>query len=426
MLTRLLLTVASVGPALVTAYALAFAFLGGADNGYENKVYLPYVTRQRGSEGFANNFGVSGANLVNLATGERVFLKGMGYSPFFPGETPIWGAKLPNDDRYRNHLDLVKNMNANSVLVFPQFMPENFFVALDETGLMYAQDIYVNGYTDDLLDEEFQRTTIEHIRQVIAHTYAVGRPGKLVFFSLGNEINAGTIFRTDTRHPDIKSFTGRYVQLTTGTPSEVAIAKLMDAAIAYEYEIFGAKHLYCHTSWTHIGPVANRPDLEVAPESVFYADFGDIVCMNVYTYARGVITSPPGSATKTAYQGYIEDLARISQKPIIITQVGLSTSPVAPNPSIPDFGGNDYQKVKSAYSRVWQDVKTAMGSSKVGGLVWFEFMDEWWKNGDRSSDESAHDDTDPEEWFGVYGVDVSRSLSPKDDIPDVVRTVFSP
>jgi hypothetical protein len=165
---------------------------------------------------------------------------------------------------------------------------------------------------------------------VIDHTYSVGRPDKLVFFSVGDEINAGTIYRTDTGHPDVKDFTGNYIHLSNRTPSEVAIARLMDAAITYEYGKYGIKHLYCHTSWTHIGPVANRSDLEVAPSSVFFADFGDIICMNIYTYARGVVTSPPGSVTGTTYQGYIEDLIKISQKPVIITQVGLSTSPIAP------------------------------------------------------------------------------------------------
>jgi hypothetical protein len=258
---------------------------------------------------------------------------------------------------------------------------------------------------------------------VIDHTYSVGRPDKLVFFSVGDEINAGTIYRTDTGHPDVKDFTGNYIHLSNRTPSEVAIARLMDAAITYEYGKYGIKHLYCHTSWTHIGPVANRSDLEVAPSSVFFADFGDIICMNIYTYARGVVTSPPGSVTGTTYQGYIEDLIKISQKPVIITQVGLSTSPIAPNPAIPDYGGNSYDRVASVYSQVWTDVKTARGSNVINGLSWFEFMDEWWK-GNAPNDGSTHDSNDPEEWFGAYSVNTDNSLSAKGNIPGTISTLF--
>ena len=373
---------------------------------------------------YINNFGVNGTSLLDLRTGRTLFLKGVGYSPFLPGETPIWGGNLPNDNRYFNHLNIIKNLNVNFLLVFPQFMPENFFVALDNTGLIYAQDIYINGETDDLLDENFQNTSIEHIKKVIDHTYSVGRTDKLVFFSIGDEINAGTIYATDTRHPDKRNFVGNFITLSDRTPSEVAIAKLMDEAITYEYAHYGVKHLYTHTSWTHIGPVA-RPDLEVSQNSIFFADFGDIICMNIYTYARGVVTSPPGSVTGTSYQGYIEDLVRILQKPGIITQVGLSTSPVAPNPDIPDYGGNSYEKVESVYSQVWEDVKTATGSEKINGLVWFEFMDEWWKTGMESHDESSHNDQDPEEWFGIYSVNDDYSLSPKGDIPEIIRVFFS-
>ncbi|MBU0607174.1 MAG: hypothetical protein KKI08_04770 [Armatimonadetes bacterium] len=331
---------------------------------------------------------------------------------------------MPGDNRHDGYLPLIESLNANFIHVFPQFMPPSFFSALDRTELVYAQDIYVSGWADDLLDPAFQQLSVEHIRRVIDHTYGVGCPGRLVFFSVGDEINAGTIYRTDTGHPEVHDFNGNYLHLTDETPSEVAIAQLMDAAMTYEVQTYGARHLYTHTSWTHIGPVASRPDLEVVPGSVFSADFGDLICMNVYAYARGVVTSPPGSSTGTPYQGYIEDLAAMSQKPVIITQVGLSTSPIAPEPSIPGFGGNTAEEVCAAYAQVWDDLQTARGAERIAGLAWFEFMDEWWKSGDRAVDENTHEDDDPEEWFGIYQV-TQAGLAPKGGIPETVRTLFA-
>ncbi len=376
------------------------------------------------SNGHGNNFSVNGTSLIYNPTGNRIFLKGIGYSPFFPGETPVWGGNLPNDQRYAGHLQIIKNLNCNFVHVFPQFMPGNFFEALDQTKLFYAQDIYVDGYVSDILDADFQNNTIAHIKKVIDHTHSAGRPERLVFFSVGDEINAGTIYRTDNLHPTVRNFNGNYIKLSNRTPSEVAIAKLIDAAITYEYQVYGVRHLYCHTSWTHIGPV-KRPDLEVAEKSIFFPDFADIICMNIYTYARGVVSSPPGSVTGTTYQGYLEDLIKISTKPVIITQVGLSTSPVAPNPGIPGYGGNDYQKVSSTYVQVWRDLKTAKGSGTINGLAWFELLDEWWKIGD-VGDEYSHDENDPEEWFGIYEFQADRkSLSSKGNIPETIKRIFS-
>jgi hypothetical protein len=369
-----------------------------------------------------NNFRVTGTKLIHAKTGQSLFLKGIGYSPYFPEESPHY-MNPPNDNRYIGHLSLIKSLNANFLHVFPQFMPENFFTALDQTGFIYAQDIYVDGWTNDLLDETFLNNTIAHIKKVIDHTYAKGRPDKLVFFSVGDEINAGTIYRTDTSHPGIRNFAGNYITITNRTPSEVAIAGLIDAAMTYEQNRYGVRHLFTHTSWTHIGPVPS-PDLEVAPDSIFFANFADLICMNIYTYARGVKSSPPGSVTGTTYQGYLEDLIKISTKPVIITQVGLSTSPIAPNPEIPEFGGNREEKVCSVYFQVWADVKTAAGAHVINGLAWFEFMDEWWKN-DQSPDEFFHEENDPEEWFGLYSINEDKkSLSPKGRIPGTVQSLF--
>lgn len=46
------------------------------------------------------------------------------------------------------------------------------------------------------------------------------------------------------------------------------MAMLVDGAMDYELTRYGRRHLYCHTSWTHIGPLADRPDLEVGQKSV--------------------------------------------------------------------------------------------------------------------------------------------------------------
>ena len=223
----------------------------------------------------------------------------------------------------------------------------------------------------------------------------------------------------------MRDFKGRHVTVADRTPTEVALARLIDGALDYELTRYGRRHLYCHTSWTHIGPLAARPDLEVAPESVLVPDIGDLLCLNVYTYARGVRTSPPGSVTGTPYQGYLEELAVAATIPVLITQVGLSTSPIAPKPWVPGFGGHRVEDVPAALRAVWRDVRTARGREKFAGLVFFEFQDEWWKSGEHPADSTRHEPEDPEEWFGVYEVGEGNLLIPKGRIAETVRDVFS-
>lgn len=373
-----------------------------------------------------NRFIVRGKTLIDLTQPEKpVFFRGMGYSPFLPGETPVLLMPPGNDDRYPTHLGLIKDLGSNYIHVFPRFMPSNFFTALDATDFVYSQDVWVWAYEEDFLAPAFQEKTLKDIKDVIDHTYKVGRPDRLVLFSIGDELQAKCVISTDARHPEVTAYKGKHLSVTNRTPTEVAIAKLVDEAMNYELTRYGRRHLYCHTSWTHIGPIANRPDLEVSQESLLVPDMGDLVCMNIYTYANGVHTSPPGSVTGTTYQGYLEQLAAEMQKPILVTQVGLSTSPIAPKPWIPGFGGHKVEDVPSTLQSVWQDMRTAKGRENFCGLVFFELQDEWWKTAKDLEGTRRHDPDDPEQWFGLYEVGKNHTLIPKGTIPAMVKRLFS-
>ena len=369
-------------------------------------------------------FVTDGTSIVDRKHKTPVFFKGIGYSPYLPNETPIYGDAPGNDSRYEEHLGLMKDMGANYIHVFPLKMPPNFFAALDKTEMVYGQDIWMWAYEEDFLAEPFFEKTMQDIKGVIDHVYAVGRPDRLVLFSVGDELQADAVVRTDTRHPEVRNYIGKHLTVTNRTPTEIALARLIDQAMEYEITRYGQRHLYCHTSWTHIGPVADRSDLEVPPKSVLTPDLADLVCLNVYSYARGVRTSPPGSVTGTTYQGYLEDLAVQTEKPIFVTQTGLSTSPFEPKSWVPGFGGHKVENVPQDFAAIWRDLKTAIGKEKFCGISFFELNDEWWKSGEDPTDSSRHDREDPEEWFGLYEVGAENRLIPKGGIPGTLRRLY--
>lgn len=374
-----------------------------------------------------SRFVVRGTSLIDLSKPEQpVFFRGMGYSPFLPGETPVRGLQPGNDGRYDSHLHLIKAMNVNYLHVFPRLMPPKFFEALDETDLVYSQDVWVWAYEEDFLAPAFQAKTLNDIKEVIDHTYKVGRPDRLVLFSIGDELQAKCVTSTDARHPEVRNYQGKHLAVTNRTPTEVALAKLVDEAMDYELTRYGRRHLYCHTSWTHIGPIADRPDIEVSQESVLVPDMGDLICLNVYTYANGVRTSRPGSVTGTTYQGYLEQLAAESKQPILVTQVGVATSPIAPKPKThPGFGGHKIEDVPAIFRSVWHDIRTAKGKERYCGLVFFELQDEWWKSAKGPEEALRQDADDPEQWFGVYSVDKEHTLTPKGAIPATIKSLFA-
>lgn len=369
-------------------------------------------------------FVVRGTELIDLQKNASVFFRAIGYSPYLPGETPLYGAPPGDDDRYTEHLRLMQNMAVSYLHVFPMMMPPKFFAALDKTSMVYGQDIWIWAYEEDFLAEPFLAKTMQSIKAAIDHVYTVGRPDRLVLFSVGDELQADAVLRTDSRHPAVRNYKGKHLQVSNRTPTEIALARLIDGAMEYELSRYGRRHLYCHTSWTHIGPVADRPDLEVPKENVLTPDLGDLVCLNVYTYARGVRTSPPGSVTGTSYQGYLEELAAGADKPIFVTQVGLSTSPFAPKPWVPGFGGHKVAEVPETFSAVWQDIRTAKGKEKFCGISFFELQDEWWKSGEEPTDSTRHERQDPEEWFGVYEVGANNRLVDKGKIPATIGKLY--
>jgi len=370
-------------------------------------------------------FVTRGTALVDLQQNKPVFFRGLGYSPYLPGETPLQGAPPGDDDRYTEHFRLMQEMAVNYIHVFPLKMPQKFFAALDKTDMVYGQDIWIWAYEEDFLAETFFAKTMEDLKSTIDHAYRVGRPDRLVLFSVGDELQADAVVRTDILHPEVTSYKGKHLHVSHRTPTEIALARLIDGAMEYELSTYGQRHLYCHTSWTHIGPVYDRPDLEVPMESVLNPDLGDLVCLNVYTYARGVRTSPPGSVTGSSYQGYLEELADGADKPIFVTQVGLSTSPFEPKAWVPGFGGHKVEDVPKDFTAIWQDIRTAKGKEKFCGISFFELQDEWWKSGEDPTDSTRHEIEDPEEWFGLFAVGAENRLVPKGKLPATIKSLYN-
>jgi len=370
-------------------------------------------------------FTVQGSQIIDQKNPDSpVFFRGMGYSPFLIGETPLTGADPKDDGRFAVHLPMMREMGINYLHVFPRRMPAGFFAALDQEDLVYGQDIWLFPYEPDFLDPGYQARQLEVIKEVIDHTYSVGRPDRLVLFSIGDELQAASVTSTNAAHPEVTEYVGKHVVVRNRTASEVAMAKLVDEAMDYELSRYGQRHLYCHTSWTHIGPISDRPDLEVRPEDALVPDMGDLICLNIYTYANAVRTSGPGRATGSSYQGYLEQLAWEHHKPIFITQMGLSTSPVAPKPWVPGFGGHSAEAMAAVFVSIWQDLRSAQGRERFCGLAFFEWQDEWWKSGETPDDADHHEEDDPEEWFGIYELGPDNRLIPKGKVPETLRWLF--
>ncbi len=130
----------------------------------------------------------------------------------------------------------------------------------------------------------------------------------------------------------------------------------------------------------------------------------DFVCINHYGYDKSHVVN-------MGYRGYLGWLKRslAKGKPLIGTEYGYSMSKRGEGKF--GYGGNTEDEqftgiVRDTYSMI---------AEKGNGACIFSWIDEWWKNNEGVGDEDRHEETEPEEWFGIMAMldDVNLTGTPR-------------
>lgn len=135
------------------------------------------------------------------------------------------------------------------------------------------------------------------------------------------------------------------------------------------------------------------------PTAFISTTFWDVACFNAY------INSPSSIAYALGYARYIEWLKqeKAKHKPLIITEAGLSVSKTSSGVSevgCYKYGGNTLEEQKEGIIKMYGDAI----ESGVQGICIHEWLDTWW----RPSNPAVHEDN-PEEWYGIVGIDSINS-----------------
>jgi len=279
--------------------------------------------------------------------GEPFLVKGVGYSPFRPGEVP-WKHRVDLETMEADFRRIAE-AGFNTLRTWSPLSPEALDLA-DRHGLMVLQGIWIHE-AGDYASPEFLRAMSEVVRKEVDR--ANGHDNVLAFL-IGNELQPEKVF-------------------ATGIPqTEVLLERLTEVVKSRDP--------------TRLVSYANWPVLTfLKPTSL------DIVCFNLYPY------DPPSIAHTFGFRSYIEHLKRTvaGGRPLVISEVGLSVSPESSG--TPGYGGHSPARQRTELLGLWDAIFQA---GAQGGVI-FEWNDEWWKNGGRTADETTHDRDDPEEWFGL-------------------------
>jgi len=279
--------------------------------------------------------------------GEPFLVKGVGYSPYRPGQVP-WKDRVDLAVMERD-FQRIADAGFNTIRTW-SVLPADAVALADRYGLMVLQGIWVDPH-GNYATSAFQDALLETVGNAAERARA---QANLLAFLIGNELSPEGV-----------------AQL--GVPETETL--LQRAVVALKQHGPRASASY-----------ANWPALAFLNPSSF-----DAVSFNLYPY------EPASVAHSFGFRSYIEHLKQTvaRSKPLLITEVGLSVSPQAGRR--PGYGGLTPADHATQLVKLWEDVFQA---GAQGGVV-FEWNDEWWKPAGPTSDASTHDPSSPEEWFGL-------------------------
>ena len=332
-------------------------------------------------------------------------IKGVVYVPGYPGYLP-WeiekSTSLPVELRNSIYTDIsnIKAMGANTIRFWGA--PKYCYEALKIVGnLNFIQTIWIKGDEPDFQNSVFKETTKSYIREVVDRIYSAFNDNSppLVAYIVGNELSETSILSTNATHPQINNYSGNYIITDSNiTATEAFLAEMADYTRTYEFETYGNISLLSYANDIRTADIIETP-------------FFDFISHNAYSYAVPYYrpNTSLGSNSGTIFQGWVEEIkSKHPNKPLLITETGLSVSPNANHVGAPNYGygGNTELEQTTGLLQNINDINTT--ALPTAGVCIHEYLDAWWKFG--LEDSYSQDPDDIEEWFGIVKLINSNDL----------------
>jgi hypothetical protein len=390
-----------------------------------------------------------------------VFLRGvnLGAGPpgHFPGEFAIARAD------YARWLRFARTLHANAIRVYA-LHPPDFYRALREENDAHPEDpiwLFQEVWTElpdsnDFWGPGFTRAFEQEIRNAVDAVHGAAtiapRPGHasgrydtdvsmyLGGWLLGREWEPYAVRETDARHPERRSFTGTYFEITGGTAMETWLARICDFTAAYEAERHGLARAVSFVNWPTLDPMRHPTEYERGGREAEHDEdaqsvdparirarrdasrgsgfLGYFANYHVYPYYPDFMNLDPGyGAHRDAhgpcnYAAYLADLkAHTRGIPLLVGEYGVPNSRGVAHlqPQGIHHGGMSEEEQGRHDVRLLEDIA---GTGCAGSLL-FALFDEWFKvnwlvartEQPRDRDPSWHNLLDPEECYGLIGFD---------------------
>lgn len=362
-------------------------------------------------------------DFIAMHTGSEyrsLVLKGinLGSSPpgFFPGEI----AYAISPRQYEEWIKEMADAGFNSLRVYTLHPPvfyeklANYNQRHPDNPLLLFQGIWleeIEDYTNyDLYDLtnrsiSFRSETREVIDCIngngdIAYRYGKSYGRYLTDVSrwtagyiIGREISPQEVDTTNTRHPEMNSYSGIYFDLSDGSASEIFVAQMLDYTVNYEEGKYSVRRPVSMSSWPTLDPLNHPTEIYTDEDKASYdltkislktEEPGLFASYHAYPYYPNFISQEPAYLTYSdsygpnSYLGYLNDLkSHYSSIPLVIAEFGIPSSWGSAHQSYSDMhhGGYSEQQQGEKNIRLMHNV---INSGCAGGFM-FAWMDEWFK-----------------------------------------------
>ena len=210
------------------------------------------------------------------------YVVGVNLGPARPGEFPSTASR--NFSTYSEWFQQIAAMNANVVRVYT-VLPPAFYQALQafnqtaRSPLWLIQEVWIDEAAENLYDpateQEFQRELTGVIDLLHGnadlsyrrgHNYGIYKADVsryVLALAVGREVEPRLVLTTNRENPSSTTYSGRYVSLEQGNPSETWFARMSDFAVGYEVEKYGAQHPLTIVNWPPLDPMTHPTESTV-------------------------------------------------------------------------------------------------------------------------------------------------------------------
>lgn len=360
-------------------------------------------------------------------TWQDLTIKGVNMGMAKPGTWP--GEAAISYEEYYRWFQWIGNMNANSIRVYT-IHPPAFYRALYHYNKLHKDPIFL--FQGIWIDEEplietldayddrnyFPfRDEIERIVDVLhgnitlpmrtGHafgTYSYDVSDYVLGWILGIEWLPEMVENTNVLHPDKNYYSGQYLYTENASPFECFLAEMMDHTLTYEVDHYGTVRPISFTNWvttdllTHPYEPSESEDLvSVNPNHIIPSEgIPYFASYHVYPYYPEFLNLDPKytefvdeTGQKNAYQGYLHDLKKAHDMPVLIAEVGIPSSRGMTHKNI--HGWNQGFIEETAQGEILCLLfESILREDYLGGLL-FAWQDEWFK---RTWNTMDHDNPD--------------------------------